>query len=296
MQLILTMIGGFCMALADSVPGVSGGTVAFILGFYDEFIESLAHLVKGTKEERKSAVLFLVKLLCGWVVGFSASVLVLGSIFNTHIYELSSLFLGLSVFALPLVVLEEKEEIRGKYRNLIFTVIGITVVALITYFNPTGKSAGSVDISHLNIGLTIYIFVVAMVAISAMVLPGISGSTILLIFGLYVPIISGIKDLLHFDFTYFGAIVVCGLGIIMGILTVIKLVKAGLEKKRSVMIYLIIGLMLGSLYAIVMGPTTLSPAQPAMSWSTFHPVFFLLGGVILFGLQKLKRISEKKGA
>lgn len=296
MQLLLTMIGGFCMALADSVPGVSGGTVAFILGFYDEFIESLAHLVKGTREERKAAIVFLVKLLCGWVIGFGASVLVLGSIFNSHIYELSSLFLGLSVFALPLVMIEEKEQLKGNYRNLVFTAIGIAVVVLITYFNPTGKSTGSVDISHLSVGLALYIFFVAMVAISAMVLPGISGSTILLIFGLYVPIISGIKELLHFNFAYFWPVAICGLGIIVGILTVIKLVKTGLEKKRPMMIYLIIGLMLGSLYAIVMGPTTLKPAQSAMTIDTFQPIYFLLGGVILFALQKLKGISEKKAS
>ena len=49
---MLNFIRGFCMALADSVPGVSGGTVAFLLGFYDKFITSLDHLMSGTKEER----------------------------------------------------------------------------------------------------------------------------------------------------------------------------------------------------------------------------------------------------
>lgn len=57
------------MALADSVSGVSGGTIAFILGFYDEFIFSLDHLVAGTKEERVRAIRFLVKLGSGWIIG-----------------------------------------------------------------------------------------------------------------------------------------------------------------------------------------------------------------------------------
>ncbi len=74
----------------------------------------------------------------------------------------------------------------------------------------------------------------------------------------------------------------------------IKLVRAGLEKHRSMMVYLILGLMLGALYAIAMGPTTLDVPQPAMTVKTFHPLFFLLGGVILFGLQKLKAVSEAK--
>lgn len=282
------------MALADSVPGVSGGTVAFILGFYDKFIGSLAHIVNGTKDERKDAVFFLLKLLAGWLIGFCLSVLALGKIFNTHIYELSSLFMGLSVFALPIVITEEKEVLKEKKQNVFFTIVGIVIVALITYLNASGREAGAVDIAHLSVGTAVYIFLVAMVAISAMVLPGISGSTLLLIFGLYVPIISAIKEFLHFNFTYFWALVLFGLGMIAGILTIIKLVRAGLEKHRGMMVYLILGLMLGALYAIVMGPTTLDVPKPAMTVKTFHPLFFLLGGIILFGLQKLKGISEAK--
>lgn len=294
MQLLINVVRGFCMALADSVPGVSGGTVAFILGFYDKFIGSLAHLVNGSKEERKEAVFFLVKLLFGWLIGFCLSVLVLGKIFETHIYELSSLFMGLSVFALPIVIQEEKEVLKEKYQNVFFAFVGIGVVVLITYLNSRGTETGAVDIAHLSFGTAIYIFLVAMVAISAMVLPGISGSTLLLIFGLYVPIISAIKEFLHFNFKYFWALVIFGLGMITGILTVIKLVRAGLERHRGMMVYLILGLMLGALYAIAMGPTTLDVPQPAMTVKTFHPLFFLLGGLVLFGLQKLKDVSETK--
>lgn len=294
MQLLINVVRGFCMALADSVPGVSGGTVAFILGFYDKFIGSLSHLVNGSKEERKEAVFFLAKLMLGWLIGFCLSVLVLGKIFETHIYELSSLFMGLSVFALPIVIQEEKAVLKEKYQNVFFAFVGIGVVVLITYLNSRGTEAGAVDIAHLSFGTAIYIFLVAMVAISAMVLPGISGSTLLLIFGLYVPIISAIKEFLHFNFKYFWALVIFGLGIIAGILTVIKLVRAGLERHRSMMVYLILGLMLGALYAIAMGPTTLDVPQPAMTVKTFHPLFFLLGGLVLFGLQKLKYVSEAK--
>ncbi len=56
------------MALADSVPGVSGGTIAFLLGFYDKFITSLDHLISGTKDERKQAIIFLIKIGIGWGV------------------------------------------------------------------------------------------------------------------------------------------------------------------------------------------------------------------------------------
>ena len=294
MKNLIDSFRGFCMALADSVPGVSGGTVAFILGFYDKFINSLNNIISGSKEERIDAIKFLAKLLAGWAVGMILAVLFLSSAFESHIYAVSSLFLGFIIFAIPLIIKEEKESLVGKYKYLIFTVIGIAIVAAITYFNPISGSGTSVDVNSLNFGLIVYIFVCAMIAISAMVLPGISGSTLLLIFGLYIPIINAIKEFLHLNLNYLPVLIIFGLGVITGILLVIKLIKTALEKFRPQTIYLIIGLMIGSLYAIVMGPTTLEVPQDPMSIGTFSIIFFAIGGAIIFGLQKLKDVLEKK--
>ena len=280
------------MALADSVPGVSGGTVAFLLGFYDKFIMSLDHLMSGTKEERIEAIKFLIRIGIGWVVGMGAAVSVLASIFDDRIYEISSLFLGLIIFAILMICKEEKDSLKGKYQNIIWAVIGVALVAAITYFNPVSGKGISVSVEHLNIALVVYIFAVAMVAISAMVLPGISGSTMLLIFGLYVPVITALKEVMHLHLSYFPVIVIFGLGILTGIALVIKLIRRALENHRSAMIYFVIGMMIGSLYAIVMGPTTLENTKAAMTLHTFHPVFFIIGIVIVFGLEKIKAIAE----
>lgn len=94
--MLLNAVRGFCMALADSVPGVSGGTIAFLLGFYDEFINSLNDMIGKDNTKRKAALIFLIKLGIGWVIGFGASVMVLSSLFQAHIYEISSVFLGLT--------------------------------------------------------------------------------------------------------------------------------------------------------------------------------------------------------
>lgn len=140
MEYLINGIRGFCMALADSVPGVSGGTIAFILGFYDKFINSLDNLMFGKKEEKKTAIKFLIKLGIGWVIGLVLASLVLTNLFQTQIYKVSSVFIGFIVFSIPLIVKEEKDSLKGKYKNLIFTIIGIAIVALITYFNPmTGE-------------------------------------------------------------------------------------------------------------------------------------------------------------
>lgn len=291
MGFIWNMIQGFCMAMADAVPGVSGGTIAFVMGFYDRFIESLDNIITGNKEERKRAFIFLVKLGAGWVIGFVCTVLALGRVFDSHIYELCSLFIGLSFFAVPIIVHDEWQAIKGKYMHFIFAIIGVAVVALITYLNQR-LARGSMDISSLNFINGIYVFIVAAIAISAMVLPGISGSTMLLIFGIYVPIMSAIRGFLHLEFKYFPILFIFGLGILTGIFTSVKLLRTGLEKCRSQMVFLILGLVIGSIYAIVTGPTTLDTPQPAMTMQTFRIGFFLLGGVILGALQLLKKYME----
>ena len=228
------------MALADSVPGVSGGTVAFVLGFYDKFINALNILI--SKKENKK---------------------------------------------------EEKENVKGKYKNLIFTLIGIIVVSAITYFNPQTGSGANIDITNLNFGLAIYVFFAGMIAILAMILPGISGSTLLLIFGLYIPIMEKVKAFISLDFSAMPVLIIFGLGMIAGIVTFTKLIRMCLEKFRSQTVYTILGMMLGSLYSIVMGATTLDIPQPAMTFSTFNIITFILGGVIITGLELLKRYFDK---
>lgn len=293
-KLIITALQGFCMALADSVPGVSGGTVAFVLGFYDKFINSLNALVSKSSD-KKGALKFLGKLGIGWVIGLVLASLILSSVFETHIYAISSLFIGFILFAIPTIIKEEKEILKGKYKYLIFTLIGIAVVALLTYFNPTSGGGINVDVSSLNIGLCIYVFLVGMVAISAMILPGISGSTILLICGLYMPIISSIKEVLHLQLSYLPILIVFGFGVLTGVALIIKLVKKALEKYRAQTVYTIVGLMIGSLYAIVMGPTTLKVPQEAMSFGTFNILFFVIGAAIIGAMEFAKyKLASKK--
>ncbi len=291
--MIINFIRGLFMALADSVPGVSGGTIAFIMGFYDKFINSLDGLIYGDKKTKKESLVFLIKLGIGWICGMVMASLILASLFEKNIYEISSLFLGFIIFSIPLIIKEEKKELKGKYKNILFTIIGIILVVIITKLNPVSSKESIVDITHLNIGLIFYIIIAGMLAISAMVLPGISGSTLLLIFGLYISILTGIKETLHFNFSYLPALIVFGLGVIIGILSIVKLIKKALKKYRSATIYLVVGLMLGSIYAIIMGPTTLEVPRNSLSLNTFNILFFIIGAIIIIGLDKLKVLLSK---
>lgn len=289
---VIQFIRGFCMALADSVPGVSGGTIAFLLGFYDQFIDSIDDLISGTKEERKAAILFLIKLGIGWVCGFVLAVLILTSVFESHIYAISSLFIGFIIFAIPIVIKEEKECLLAKKAAIPFILVGAAVVSAITYFNPVSGEGSGVNLDHLTPGLAIFVFFAGMIAISAMVLPGISGSTILLILGLYLPIITAIKEFLHLHFESFFTVVLFGCGVLVGAVSIVKLIRKALDNFRAQTIYLIIGMMLGSIYAVIMGPTTLEVPQPAMGIHDFSILFFIIGGIVIFGLQKMKDMKQ----
>lgn len=292
MKKILTFIYGFCMALADSVPGVSGGTVAFLLGFYDNFVGSLDDLISGTKEKRISAIKYLIKLGIGWTIGFGLAVIILANVFETHIYQISSLFMGFIIFAIPIVIIEEKGCLKEKINRIFFVMIGIVLVSVITYFNPVGGGNG-MDLSNPNILTFVYVFVCGAIAICAMILPGISGSTLLLIFGIYLPIVTAIKDILHFNFHALPIVIAFGLGVVTGVISIIKIIRKALDKHRAATVYLIIGLMLGSLYAIVMGPTTLDMPQPSLSIDTFSFVFFIIGGAVIMGMQTMKIVYAK---
>ena len=292
-------ICGLLMALADSVPGVSGGTIAYLLGYYEDFINSLNSFMsrKGDKLERKEnlkkSFKFLIRLGIGWIVGFISAVLILTSVFESHIYQISSLFIGFIVFSIPLIVYEEKESLK-KFYNVVFLILGAALVVAITMVNPS--DGGSVSAGAFNIGQLIYTVLVGMIAISAMVLPGISGSTMLLIFGVYLPVMNAIKDLLHLDFSGLLIVISVGIGILLGVIVIIKLVKAALEHFHSQTVYAIIGLMLGSLLSIVKGPESLETPKEMLTMDTFSILFFFIGGVVIIGLQCLKLFSGKNKA
>ena len=285
-EYVLNMFNGFCMALADSVPGVSGGTIAFLLGFYDKFINSLDDLFRGNMKAKKNALIFLIKLGIGWVIGFLASATILSGLFTTKIYAMSSLFIGFIIAAIPLIVKQELDSFKGKYKTIVFAIFGLLLVVGITLLS--GNSLFDVNLAKPDIFTYLYILVSASIAITAMVLPGISGSTLLLVFGLYIPIMNAIKELLSFNFSVLPVLIVFGIGILFGIVFFVKLLRIGLKKFRSQICYTIIGMMVGSLFSIVMGPTTLEEPMQMLTFKSFDILFFLIGIIIIVSLEILR--------
>ena len=194
------------------------------------------------------------------------------------------------------MIIKSEKRTLSEGKNIIFLLIGIVVVFTMTYFNPISSSGRSFSIKAENLGLIfgIYIFLSGMIAISAMVLPGISGSTILLIFGLYTPILNAIKGILKLNFEYLPGVVIFGSGILIGVLLTIRSVRYLLRKFRSQTIYCIIGLMIGSIYAVIMGPLSLEVPQSPMNLESFNIIFFVIGCILVPALEMLKVLLKSK--
>lgn len=291
--MITTMLHGASMALADSVPGVSGGTIAFILGFYERLLGAIHDFVGGSREERKQALRYLVKFAIGWTVGMGGSVVLLSRFFDSNIYFLSSMFLGLTLGAIPFILYQERSCLQNRWQNGAFTLLGIVLVVAMSFFRSFSGGVGAVRFQSLTLLQGGYLILCGALAISAMLLPGISGSTLLLIFGVYVPAVNAVKEVLHLHLEYLPGVLALAAGVLLGVVFAANLIRKALRVCRSQMVYLILGLMLGSLYAIALGPTTLDVPQASLSPANFQPLGFLLGILVLTGLEWMKKIGTQ---
>ncbi len=290
-----TAVNGLLMAAADSVPGVSGGTIAFILGFYDRFIESVDSLFGRDRETKRRGFTYIMKLGCGWVLGMGICASLLASLFSTHIYFMSSMFIGLTAASFPYIISSERESIRGGMRNIPFAILGAAIVILFSWLRVGFGVSITMDFLHLQAFHFLWIFFSGMAAITAMVLPGISGSTVLLICGVYLPAISAVNNLLHFQTGVIGGLLALATGVIAGAALSIRFIHKALLYHRSEMVWLILGLMAGSFYAIAVGPASTGRPLPPLGPATFSVPGFLTGIAILTSMEKLRALRSKRG-
>ena len=285
---MLSAFHGLCMALADSVPGVSGGTIAFILGFYDDLLRALHGLFGREASARRQSLRALLRFGIGWGVGMAACILALAELFELHVYFMCSLFLGLSAAAFPLVVHAERDALRNTARYVPLALLGAALVVGLTLLREDAAVSLRVDFSELRVWPLLYLFVSGAIAVSAMILPGISGSTLLLIAGVYLPAMHALRQLLRLDFSGLPGILALGLGVAAGAALSVRAIRAALRRFRSQMVWLILGLMAGSLYAIAMGPAGLQTPLPPVSLQTFSLPGFLAGAAVLLLLELLR--------
>ena len=179
-------------------------------------------------------------------------------------------------------------------------VVWLSALRLSALVNDLGFGIGTAlyafaagALSHPGIGMYLYVFVCGAVAICAMILPGISGSSLLMSCGLCLPVIAAMKDLLHFQFGQFWLLAAVELGVLAGFAIAPHCIRGWMRKAPGAVTYAVLGMMLGSLYAIVVGPTTLKVPQHVMTLSDFHILWFVLGIAVMLGLEALKKHTQK---
>ena len=170
----------------------------------------------------------------------------------------------------------------------LLALLGAALVVGLTLLRADAAVSLRIDFSELRLWPLLYVFVSGAVAVSAMILPGISGSALLLIAGVYLPAMHALRQLLRLDFSGLPGILALGLGVAAGAALSVRAIRAALRRFRSQMVWLILGLMAGSLYAIAMGPAGLQTPLPPVSLQTFSLPGFLAGAAVLLLLELLR--------
>lgn len=234
---------GMAMGTSDIIPGVSGGTIAVLLGIYDQFINAVSGI---TTREWKKHFPFLVTL----GLGMGSAILVLSHLvewlLEVYPQPTNFFFLGLIAGILPYLLKEANARSTFKVKHVVFMLIGFIIVASMAFFKPEEATN---PIETLTLFSVIGLFFAGALASMAMLLPGISGSFILLIFGVYHTAINAITTM------NLPIILVIGAGIASGFIFSSKGIKYLLNRFPLMMYALIIGLVFGSLFVVYPGLT-----------------------------------------
>ena len=236
-EYVLLALKGMGMGAADVIPGVSGGTIAFITGIYTELIASLKSISSSLTRDLLSFSLkefwksingnFLVALLSGIllsIIGLTRLVLFL---LENYPIQLWSFFFGLIIASAIIVFLKIE---TWNFKVIISAIAGVIIAYAITEASPVETPTGYW-----------FIFLSGFIAICAMILPGISGSFILLLMGKYEYILSALKEL------KIAVIVVFAIGCVSGLLTFSHILTWLLKKYHDIAVALLAGFMVGSL-------------------------------------------------
>ncbi|MGI3131198.1 DUF368 domain-containing protein [Halopseudomonas pachastrellae] len=250
-EYLFIFLRGVAMGAADVVPGVSGGTIAFISGIYDRLLAAIAActpdkviwLLRGRFVETWKAIdgAFLFTLLAGILCSIVSLARLITYLLDEHGLLVWSFFFGLIVVSVYLV---GREISRWHLWTVAAALGGALFAYLITVAAPL-----SLSVTPLNL------FIGGAIAICAMILPGISGSFILLLLGLYTGVLQAVKGL------DFGLLGLFALGCVAGLLSFSRLLSWLLQHARNVTLAFLTGLLVGSLNKVW-------PWKQTLTWRT----------------------------
>lgn len=250
--MIKSILKGMVIGIANIIPGVSGGTMMVSMGIYDKLIHCITHLFS----EFKKSVLFLIPIAIGMGIAIIASSFGLEWLFAHYPVQTNLLFIGLVLGGLPAIW----KNIKGSSVRAGHVIAGLLFFVLVVGLALMGEREGNAASMTFNLINVIKLFGVGIVASATMVIPGVSGSMMLLLMGYYNPILTSINDfirsLVAFDVQGIlvgcGVLVPFGIGVVAGIFAIAKLIEIIFAKFPLYAYWAIVGLIIASPFAILL--------------------------------------------
>lgn len=245
------ILQGMAVGIANIIPGVSGGTMMVAMGLYDKLI----HCITRLKSEFKEAVKLLVPIFAGAGIAIVVLSRLFEYLLTAHPIPTNFAFCGLIAGSLPFIFKKVKGHSLTIGKIIPFLVFFAIVIAM-ALMGETSGVAADVSFSVINV---IKLFAVGIIAAATMVVPGVSGSMMLMLLGYYDVILATINDiidaLLAFDIagimTAVGVLAPFGIGVVFGIFVIAKIIEFIFSKAEIHAYYAIIGLILASPIAIL---------------------------------------------
>ncbi len=237
MEHIINVLKGVVIGVANAIPGVSGGTMMVIMKVFDRLLGAVTLNLKKLKEN----FVFLLTIIIGMGIGVILSAKVLNICFENFYVQTQFFFMGVVLGSLPMIYKEATKEKKLEPLHLIPFAIGLGVIIGVTVIS---MSATNSVITSLTPVTFFYLLMISVVAAAAMIMPGLSGSLVLLILGGYQTVINAVDEM------NIMVLIPVGIGIILGILLCAKVITLCLKKWQRGTYAVILGLIVGSFYAI----------------------------------------------
>ncbi len=278
--MVKNLIAGFAVGIANIIPGVSGGTMMVILGVFQQLMDSITGILKKSNERRKKDILFLLQILIGAGIGIVGFSKILEILFEKLPTQTMYWFLGLVVFSIPVFL---KTELKKENIHWGYVSIAMALIFTVNILNP-GKESIVLNpvLPVVSVLLCIKMLFIGFVGGFSMLLPGVSGSMILLILGQYYLFKSYLANVTSFEVDILIPVAVMGIGIALGILASAKITACALKKNKNATLSFILGLIISS--GIVLIPIQVSYDFPLIITSL---ISFIFGGSIVVLLNKL---------
>ena len=247
MKKIVLTVKGFFMGIANIIPGVSGGTIALIVGIYEDFINAISHFFSNFKKN----ISFLIPVF----IGMGLSILLLSKVIDYSYKKfpiaVTMFFMGLVIGGVPLIKKNiENSQDKDKKINIFLALFTFALVIFFALLPVIFATDSEVSFEKMNLYNYIILLVVGIIAAATMVIPGISGSLVLMLLGYYYPIIACIKDLTSFKFDNFAILGIFGIGILIGIVFISKVIEYLFNNHKKSTYYAVLGFILASILAI----------------------------------------------